>query len=178
MLRFLKKTKNLGICYEKTQNPLVAWVDADHANDQDDRKSITGFVITLAGGPISWRSRKQRITTLSTNEAEYVALCEVTREITYLRKLMNELGFTNFIDKPIVIHVDNQGTIALANDIHCSERSKHVDTQKHFVLEQINSQCIQLKYTPSKKNLADIFTKIVCAERTTELSTKIGMNIV
>ena len=175
LLRYLKKTQDVGIHYEKTQSPLTAWVDADHANDPDGRKSITGFVITLAGGPISWRSRKQKVTTLSTNEAEYVALCEVAREITYFRKLIGELGFKIFIDKPTIIHIDNQGTIALANDVHCSERSKYVDTQKHFVLEQINSRTIQLRYTISRKNLADIFTKIICAERTKELSIKIGL---
>ena len=175
LLRYLKKTQDLGICYERTQAPMTVWVDADHANEYDERKSVTGFVVTLAGGPISWRSRKQRTTTLSTNEAEYVALCEATREIVYLRKLLQELGFTCFIDKPTVVHADNQGTIALANGTYCSERSKYVDTQKHFVLEQIQKSSIQLKYTSSRNNLADVFTKILSADRTNELSTRIGL---
>lgn len=90
LIRYLKKTKDLAICYKKTDKQLVAYVDADHAQDKIGRKSTTGFFILLANGPIFWRSRLQRTVTLSTNEAEYVALCEVTREVVYLRKLLWE----------------------------------------------------------------------------------------
>lgn len=81
LLRYLKNTQDLAIFYQKTQECLTLWMDTDHANYHEGRKSITGFVIILAGGPISWRIRKQRITKLSTNEAEYVAFCETTRKV-------------------------------------------------------------------------------------------------
>lgn len=79
VLRFLKETINYSLKYEKEDSPLTAYVDSDWAGDASDRKSCTGYVMQLAGSPISWKSKKQRSVALSTMEAEYMALSEVIR---------------------------------------------------------------------------------------------------
>ncbi|KAL0426860.1 UNVERIFIED_CONTAM: Retrovirus-related Pol polyprotein from transposon TNT 1-94 [Sesamum latifolium] len=74
-------------------NPLVAgYVDSDYAGDLDDRRSITGYVFTLGGGPICWKSTVQSIVALSTTEAEYMAVAEVAKEALWLNGLAKELG--------------------------------------------------------------------------------------
>lgn len=81
VLRYLKGTSHYGIKYTKNQDLLTAYTDSDWAGDVDDRKSCTGNVIILANGPISWKSKKQASVALSTMEAEYSALAEMSREI-------------------------------------------------------------------------------------------------
>ncbi len=55
------------------KNKLVGWVDSDFGSDVDSRKSMTGFLMSLNGGPISWKSSRQGGVTLSSSEAEFVA---------------------------------------------------------------------------------------------------------
>lgn len=52
VLRYLKHTSHFGITYAKNKDKLQAFTDSDWAGDIDDRKSCTGNVIILAGGPI------------------------------------------------------------------------------------------------------------------------------
>ena len=73
ILRYLKKTINLALKYCKDDKPLIGYSDADWGGDMDDRRSTTGNVFLLAGGAVSWLSKKQTVVALSTSEAEYVA---------------------------------------------------------------------------------------------------------
>ena len=119
-------------------------MDSDWANDREDRKSITGYVICLAGGAVSWRSKKQTCVTLSTVEAEYLALSDVVRDGLWLGGLMESIGHGNFVDKPTKIKMDNQGAVALAKNKSVSERSKHIAVKFHFIRDHIHKDNIQL----------------------------------
>ena len=67
------------LTYKRTDNlEVVCYTDADLAGDEDDRKSTSGYIFTLAGGEISWRSGKQGITATSTMQAEFVACYDAT----------------------------------------------------------------------------------------------------
>ena len=94
ILRYLKKTINLGLKYEKLESStLVGYSDADWAGDLDDRHSTSGNLFLLAGGPVSWLSKKQSTVALSTAEAEYMSLSGATQEAVWLRRLLSELLF-------------------------------------------------------------------------------------
>jgi hypothetical protein len=71
---------------------LFGYSDADFAGHVDQRKSTSGYLFVLGGGPVSWKSQRQRTVTLSTTEAEYVALTEAIREANSIRQLLVELG--------------------------------------------------------------------------------------
>ena len=71
---------------------LQGYVDVDFAGDIDSRKSTTGFVFTLSGTAISWASNLQKIVTLFTTEAKYVAATEVGKEMIWLHSFLDELG--------------------------------------------------------------------------------------
>ena len=80
ILRYLKETINLGLKYEKSENSvLVGYSDADWAGELDDRHSTSGNLFLMAGGAISWFSKKQPTVALSTAEAEYISLFCNTR---------------------------------------------------------------------------------------------------
>ncbi|KAL0368120.1 UNVERIFIED_CONTAM: Retrovirus-related Pol polyprotein from transposon TNT 1-94 [Sesamum calycinum] len=94
VFRYLKDTVGYGVVSGSQQNdPLVVgYVDSDYAGDLDDRRSTTGYVFTLGGGPICWKSTVQCIVSLSTIEAEYIAVAEAAKEALWLSGLSKELG--------------------------------------------------------------------------------------
>ena len=90
---------------------MKAYCDSDFAGDADTRRSVSGYVIYLMGCPIAWKSKGQKNVTLSSTEAEYVAVSEISSEILFLKGLLEFLGLD--IDYPIHVHVDNIGAIYL-----------------------------------------------------------------
>ena len=92
-LRYLAGSRDRGIIFGgEKELKLVGYSDSDWARDHADRKSTSGFVFMLNGGPISYASKKQAVVALSSTEAEYVALSLAAREATWLRLLLTELG--------------------------------------------------------------------------------------
>ena len=128
--RYLRSSKSFGSIFTgkslKSQLHLSAYVDSNWANDLHDRKSTSGFAIYLNDNLLSFKSTKQKIVALSSTEAEYIAISTVTTKILWLLQLFDHLQIT--IQKPIPIHVDNNGAIKLASNNHSiGERSKHID---------------------------------------------------
>ena len=70
----------------------VNYIDSDFMSDKDLRKSTSGHVFILGGGPVSWTSINQKCIVKSTTEAEYVAACEAAKEAIWLKKFLMELG--------------------------------------------------------------------------------------
>ena len=136
---------------------LAGYSDSDWAGNPDDRKSTTGYVFNIGSGPISWSSKKQPTVSLSSTEAEYKALCSATCEAIWLRRILEDVGETQ--NAPTVISCDNQSTIKLANNPIYHARTKHIETQHHFVREKLQSKEIDLSYCNTNENVADIFTK-------------------
>ena len=91
-LRYLKGTSNLGIAFRgDNSNVPIAISDADWAGDTGGRKSTSRYMFCIAGGPMSWQSKKQSTVALSTVEAEYVALSSAAQECVWMRRLNSEL---------------------------------------------------------------------------------------
>ena len=72
VLRYLRGTSDYSITYRSSDNSICGYVDSDFAGDLDKRRSTSGYVFTLAGGPICWMSKLQKTTVVSTTEAEYI----------------------------------------------------------------------------------------------------------
>jgi len=136
---------------------LRAYCDSDYSGDRDTRHSVTGFIIYLQGTPISWKSKSQRSITLSSTEAEYVALSEVTAEIMFIKQILEFLEMK--MELPIKVHVDNVGAIYLANNSTIGQRTKHIDVRYHYVREYIEDGIVTIIFVKSGDNDADIFTK-------------------
>lgn len=112
----------------------------------------------LHGGTISWSCKKQTCVSLSSTEAEFVALCEAVKEALWIKYVMKDLDRS--ILNPITIFEDNQSCIKMFENQKISNRTKHIDIKYHFVKEVINNQeDIILKYCPSKEMIADMMTK-------------------
>jgi len=165
ILRYLKSTVNYNLVLGKREEgkfDLVGWSDSNWAQDCDDRRSISGFVFNVAGSSISWSSKKQATVAISSVEAEYVASANATKEAIWLCTLLTKLDFPPTM--ATMIHADNQGYIALANNPVSHSRAKHIDIHYYFIRERIECREIRLNYISTKDMLADVFTKALPRE--------------
>lgn len=127
----------------------------------------------IAGGPVSWSSRKQRTVAKSSMEAEYMATSLATSEIAWLRTLLTELDFQP--TGPTTLYVDNRSAIASANAQVSHARTKHIDIHYHFVRERITSNQVTVVHCPSEDNVADALTKALPRPRFQALVARMGM---
>lgn len=155
---YLNQTKNHKLRYsgKDAKIELIAYVDADFGT-AEDRRSTSGYVIMMAGGAISWSSRKQRQPSLSSAEAEYIALSDLSQEIKWLRMLLAELGHEQKF--PTMVYEDNQPCIVMASQRVTNQRTKHIDIKYHFTRHMVETNEIKLEYVKSCDNAADMFTK-------------------
>ena len=79
ILKYLRRTKDIFLVYGGSDLKLEAYSDSSFQSDPDDSKSISGYVFTLNGGAVSWKSTKQQTVADSTTEAEYIAVSEAAK---------------------------------------------------------------------------------------------------
>ena len=159
VFQYIRGTIEDGLIFKRIANPkLIGYADADWAS-APDRRSATGYCFLLSENcpAISWKSKRQASTALSTCEAEYMALSAATQEAIYLARIF--AAFKDSNSEPITMYCDNQGAIALVKNPVKHGRSKHIDIRYHFTREHVENGTIILEYIPSDQNLADPFTK-------------------
>jgi hypothetical protein len=156
----LKGTAEHGILFSRQPgtNSVVGYVDADYAGEVDDRRSTTGYVFTLSGGPICWKSTLQSIVAMSTTEAEYMAVAEAAKEALWLKGLVKELGLNQ---GGVQMHCDSQSVIYLAKNQVYHARTKHIDVRFHKIRELIVTGDIVLEKVHTSENAADMLMKPV-----------------
>ena len=160
VLRYLRGSQRLGLVFGKDDlgTELHGYSDADWGGCLQSRRSTSGYVFKLCGGPISWASRKQTVVAKSTCEAEYIALCEACKEAAWLRRFHADvLGATS--DPTLRIGCDNTGTIAFAQNESTNRRNKHIDITYHFVRDAVQRKLVTLYHCPTAEMPADILTK-------------------
>lgn len=176
VIRYLKGTRDLKLHLgggDKVE--LLAYSDANWGEDREDRKSNSGYAISLNGGLISWCCRKQNVIAQSSCEAEYVALNESVREICWLKGLISDFGIK--IEKPVTVKTDSQSCIALIRDSKFSNRTKHIDIKYHYVKDMARQDVIELEYVSSEDNVADMMTKPLNSTKISKFRTLVGIQI-
>jgi hypothetical protein len=153
-------------------NHFFGYADASFTNI-DDLKSTTGYVFKMAGGTITWYSRKQSVTALSTMEAEYIALSEATREARWLRNLFGELGFAQALLTKIL--GDNEGSITISKNPQFHKQAKHYEVQVHSVREQVRKERIIIESCRTQHQTADVLTKPLSWAKHKQHVVKMGL---
>jgi len=170
---------NYGLKFEPTNSrnvDLSGFADADWAGDLVCRKSTSGYVFQLESSTVSWRSKQQSVVALSSTEAEYIALCLASQEATWLRKLLESIGFKQ--SDATTLYEDNQGTIALAKNPKSHSRTKHIDIKYHYVRESVEEKNIKLVYCSTEGMIADILTKGLPKPKFEQLRFSLGVKCV
>jgi len=175
IMRYLKSTTSLCLVYEGEIEPLTGFTDSDWAGDRETRRSTSGYIFNLGSGAISWSSKRQSATALSSCEAEYIGQAQATKEAVWLRRLLVELQVAEEEGHaPIatVIYGDNQGAIALTKNPEFHARTKHIDIQHHFVREKQQSGEVDLRYIPTEQQVADGLTKALPTDKFAAFKTR------
>ncbi len=129
--------------------------DADWAGNKKDCASVSGFVWSIGGGPISWSAKKQNC--IATTEAKYVALTCAIQEGIWLHQSLEQ--FQVDCPLPLIISTNNNGAKSLSvNDLNHG-KAKHINIRYHFIHSHIESNSFIVKHTPAVENTVDIFTK-------------------
>jgi hypothetical protein len=176
VMRYLAGTMSYGIHYSGHPAVLEGYSDSNWISDADELYATSGYVFTLGGGAISWRSCKQTILTRSTMEAELTALDTATVEAEWLRELLMDLPV---VEKPvpaILMNCDNQTVIVKVNSAKDNAKSsRHVKRRLKSVRKLRNSGVISVTYIQTDKNLADPFTKGLSRNVIDSASREMGM---
>ena len=136
---------------------LTGYVDAAHATDLTTRRSITGIVFILAGGPLAYKSKIQPTVSTSSTEAEFIAAVHAAKIAKYLRSVLSELGYAQ--SEPTTLYGDNAAAILMVNANRPTPRSRHIDIQ-HFAIQEWKAKNeILLRHIPGIINPADSLTK-------------------
>ena len=164
IMRYLKGTSGYGVNYVKcTKDSLAGYCDADWAGDVNDRKSTSGYVFTLAGAPVSWRSKKQSCVALSTAEAEYIALASAAQEAVWLRELLKQLDGP--MAEATIVYDDSQSAIAMTKNPQFHGRAKHIGIKYHYIRGEVEKGTVKLLYCPTENMMADVLTKGLSKEK-------------
>ena len=157
ILRYLQRTKLLGLKLGGDSSMLSAYSDSDYAGCPYTRKSVTGFCMMIGEGCVSWRARKQPTVATSSTEAEYRAAYKATQEVIWLRLLLKDMSKNP--QHATTLHCDNQGALALSKNPLFHSRSKHFDVQYHWIREKVEDSTINPVYISTSEMVADFFTK-------------------
>jgi len=136
---------------------LVGYVDAAHATNLVNRKSVTGYDFCLAGGAIAFKSKLQTTVATSSTEAEFVAGVSAAKVAKYLRSVLKDLGFPQ--RRPSPLYVDNESAIAMINENKPTTRSRHIDIQYFAIQEWREAGEIKMIHIPGIINPSNAATK-------------------
>ena len=173
ILRYIKSTPGQGVLYEnRGHTQVVGYTNADWVGSPTDRRSTSGYCIFIGRNLISWKSKKQDVVARSSAETEYRAMTLATCELIWLRHLLQELRFG--MDEQMKLICDNQVVLHITSNLVFHERTKHIEVDCHFIIENIASGCVATSFVNSNDQLADIFAKSLRGPKIKYICNKLG----
>eukprot|EP00253_Pinus_taeda_P023104 PITA_23104 len=171
---FLSQKKYIG----DLLNSLIGYSDSEFDvsefdGDKETGVSTSSYVISLGLGVVFWRSRKQSVPTDSTTEAEYVAVVEATKEIVWLKRILEDLQVKQVHSTPLMI--DNTFIIKLAKNPNFHDRTKHINTKYHLIQHHVEAKTIYLRHCSTNEQIVDIFTKALGREKFKRFRMMLGL---
>lgn len=173
VLGYLKDTLDCSMRYKRGGKvQLQTYSDADWGSDCVNRKSISGIIMYLGGGPVLYKSKQQSLVALSSTEVEYIAASSAARETIWARQLLEEI--TDQVETP-TIYIDNQSAIKLVNNSEFHARTKHLDIRLHHLRDSSKKNLFQVEYIPTQLQRADVLTKSLGPKKHSEMLVRMNL---
>jgi len=172
ILRYLRGTSRVCLCFGNGKQVLDGFTDADMAGDIDSRKSTSGYLITYSGGAVSWQSRLQKCVALSTTEAEYIAITEAAKELLWMKKFLQELGLQQ---ERYLLYCDSHSPIHLSKNSTFHSRSKHIDVRYHWIRDVLDEKLLQIEKIHTDDNGSDMMTETLPMQKLEICRRKAGL---
>ncbi|XP_056848947.1 secreted RxLR effector protein 161-like [Raphanus sativus] len=173
IMRYIRGALKVNLSFKKGEDfKIRGYCDSDYATDRDCSRSITGYIYTVGGNTVSWRSSLQKVVALSTTEAEYMALSDAVREGIWLKGICEELKLNS---GAVEVHCDSQSAIYLARNFVYREKTKHIATKYNFIRDIIADGIVELRKIHTSVNPADMLTKVLPEEKFEGCLAKLGV---
>ncbi|KAJ9545825.1 hypothetical protein OSB04_025532 [Centaurea solstitialis] len=158
ILKYMRRTKEMFLVFGGSEDEISS-----------------GYVFTLNGGAISWKSSKQDTIADSTIETEYIAASDAAKEAVWLRNFISDIRVVASISRPIDIYCDNSGAVAQAKEPREHHKSRHVLRKYHLIREIIGRGDVRICKIPTDENVADPLTKPLARAKHEGHASSIGM---
>jgi hypothetical protein len=174
IFRYLKGTLDFTLHYQRGGDVVpTGYTDSDYLGDLTERRSTSSFVFNIGSAPISWRSQLQDEVAQSSSEAEYRSLTEGALEAMWIKNVFSEIGTP--LSRPIVLYVNNQSSIRMAENPILYKRTKHIEKSCPLIRDHIKKGRVVLKFVRSHQQIADILTKPLNKVRFHEIRANLGL---
>jgi hypothetical protein len=159
-LRYCQDTKDFMLTYRRLDKvKVVGFTVADFVGCVDSRKSISGYIYTLARGAISWKSSKQSLVAALTMQAGFVACYEAAGQAVWPKNFIPDLKVIESITEPITLYCNNQSAVFFSSNNKSSGASKHINLKYHVVKERCQDRTIKIEHIRTNAMLLDPLTK-------------------
>ena len=175
VLHYLRYSRDYGLHYERYPAVIEGYSDANWISDIKDSRSTSGYVFTLGGAAISWKSSKQTVIAKSTMESEFIALDKCGQEAEWLRQFVEDIPRWPKPVTAISIHCDSQSAIGRAHSIMYNGKSRHIRRRHNSIRQLLSTGVISIDYVKSKDNIADPLTKGLSRELVSKSSKGMGL---
>ena len=149
VLKYLQFTRDYGLHYTRYPVVLEGYGDANWISNVKDSKSQSGYVFTLGGVTVSWKSSKQTIIARSTMESRFIALDKCGEEVEWLRYFLEDIPRWPKPVLPICIHCDSQSTIGRAQNSMYNGKSRHIRRKHNTIRQLLSTGVISVDYIKS-----------------------------
>ena len=159
VLKYLRFTRDYGLHYTRYHVVLEGYSDANWISNVKDSKSKSGYVFTLGGATVSWKSSKQTVIVRFTMEFEFIALDNCGEEAEWLHHFLEDIPRWPRSVPPICIHCDSQFAIGRAQSSMYNSKCKHIHRRHNTIRQLLLTGVISVDYVKSKDNIMDPLTK-------------------
>ena len=175
VLRYLCSTSGACLVYQgadASTQPCV-YTDSDWGSERDGL-SRAAWTAKIAGGAVSWYSKKLQLTATSSAEAEYKALSEGAKEAMWLKNLLGELQIST---GPIILYCDNQSAMAISKNPVQHYKTRHFRLSWHFVRQVQEAGEIAVHFVRTALQDADILTKALSVTTHCSAAGRLGLQL-
>src|SRR3954465_5613939 len=174
-MRYLKRTIDLGLHYQKFHVVLEGYSDADWNTLSDDSKATSGYVFNIVGGVVSCKLKKQTILAQSMMESEMIALANASEEASRLRCLLAEIPLWEKPMSVVLIHCDSTAAIAKIENRYYNGKRRQIRRKHSTIRNCISKGAVRVDHVRTDENLADPLTKGLAREKVYNTSYKMGL---